>query len=269
MRTCRIAPSILSADFARLGEEVRDVPAASADLIHFDVMDNHYVPNLTVGPLVLKAIRPYVSIPIDVHLMIEPVDALVPSFIEAGADIITFHCEATKHVDRTLQLIRKGGVKAGLVFNPATPLDYLDYELDQIDVVLLMSVNPGFGGQKFIADVLDKVREIREIIRKRKAVMDDMSGESESYEYQAEQRLSDYDNQLTRARQDAGQNREKAREAGAAEQASLVAEAQKRAQEIIAETRRNLQAEADASLKELRGQVATLSGQLAERVLRG
>lgn len=162
MRTCRIAPSILSADFARLGEEVRDVAAAGADWIHFDVMDNHYVPNLTVGPLVLKAIRPYVSIPIDVHLMIEPVDALVPSFIEAGADIITFHCEATKHVDRTLQLIRKGGVKAGLVFNPATPLDYLDYELDQIDVVLLMSVNPGFGGQSFIESTIEKLARVRE-----------------------------------------------------------------------------------------------------------
>ena len=162
MRTCRIAPSILSADFARLGEEVRDVAAAGADWIHFDVMDNHYVPNLTVGPLVLKAIRPYVSIPIDVHLMIEPVDELVPSFIEAGADIITFHCEATKHVDRTLQLIRKGGVKAGLVFNPATPLDYLDYELDQIDVVLLMSVNPGFGGQSFIESTIEKLARVRE-----------------------------------------------------------------------------------------------------------
>ena len=140
MRTCRIAPSILSADFARLGEEVRDVAAAGADWIHFDVMDNHYVPNL----------------------MIEPVDALVPSFIEAGADIITFHCEATKHVDRTLQLIRKGGVKAGLVFNPATPLDYLDYELDQIDVVLLMSVNPGFGGQSFIESTIEKLARVRE-----------------------------------------------------------------------------------------------------------
>ncbi len=165
MRTCRIAPSILSADFARLGEEVRDVAAAGADWIHFDVMDNHYVPNLTVGPLVLKAIRPYVSIPIDVHLMIEPVDALVPSFIEAGADIITFHCEATKHVDRTLQLIRKGGVKAGLVFNPATPLDYLDYELDQIDVVLLMSVNPGFGGQSFIESTIEKLARVANIAR--------------------------------------------------------------------------------------------------------
>lgn len=162
MHICRIAPSILSADFARLGEEVRDVAQAGADWIHFDVMDNHYVPNLTVGPLVLKAIRPHVTLPIDVHLMIEPVDALIPSFIDAGADIITFHCEASKHIDRTLQLIRKGGCKAGLVFNPATPLTYLDYELDQIDVVLLMSVNPGFGGQSFIESTLDKLAAVRE-----------------------------------------------------------------------------------------------------------
>ena len=162
MRTCRIAPSILSADFARLGEEVRDVAAAGADWIHFDVMDNHYVPNLTVGPLVLKAIRPYVSLPIDVHLMIEPVDALIPSFIDAGADIITFHCEATRHIDRSLQLIRNAGKKAGLVFNPATPLSYLDYELDRIDVVLLMSVNPGFGGQSFIESTIEKTMALRE-----------------------------------------------------------------------------------------------------------
>ena len=162
MHTCRIAPSILSADFARLGEEVRDVAEAGADWIHFDVMDNHYVPNLTVGPLVLKAIRPHVTLPIDVHLMIEPVDALIPSFIDAGADIITFHCEASRHIDRTLQLIRKGGCKAGLVFNPATPLSYLDYELDQIDVVLLMSVNPGFGGQSFIESTIDKLAAVRE-----------------------------------------------------------------------------------------------------------
>ena len=141
MRACRIAPSILSADFARLGEEVRDVVAAGADWIHFDVMDNHYVPNLTVGPLVLKAIRPYASVPIDVHLMVEPVDEIVPAFIKAGADIITFHCEASRHIDRTLQLIRQGGAKAGLVFNPATPLTYLDYELDRIDVVLLISAD--------------------------------------------------------------------------------------------------------------------------------
>ena len=164
MRACRIAPSILSADFARLGEEVRDVVAAGADWIHFDVMDNHYVPNLTVGPLVLKAIRPYASVPIDVHLMVEPVDEIVPAFIKAGADIITFHCEASRHIDRTLQLIRQGGAKAGLVFNPATPLTYLDYELDRIDVVLLMSVNPGFGGQKFIANTLNKVERLRALI---------------------------------------------------------------------------------------------------------
>lgn len=161
MRLCRIAPSILSADFARLGQEVSDVVEGGADWIHFDVMDNHYVPNLTVGPLVLKAIRPHVSIPIDVHLMIEPVDALIPSFIDAGADIITFHCEATRHVDRTLQLIRSAGRKAGLVFNPATPLSYLDYELDRIDVVLLMSVNPGFGGQSFIESTIEKLAEVR------------------------------------------------------------------------------------------------------------
>lgn len=169
MRTCRIAPSILSADFARLGEEVRDVIAAGADWIHFDVMDNHYVPNLTVGPLVLKAIRPYTTAPIDVHLMVEPVDSIVPAFIEAGADIITFHCEASKHIDRTLQLIRAGGAKAGLVFNPATPLSYLDYELDRIDMVLLMSVNPGFGGQSFIEPVLEKTAAVREILDAYKA----------------------------------------------------------------------------------------------------
>lgn len=162
MRTCRIAPSILSADFARLGEEVRDVLEAGADWIHFDVMDNHYVPNLTVGPLVLQAIRPYAKAPIDVHLMIEPVDSLIPAFIKAGADIITFHCEASRHIDRTLQMIRDGGCKAGLVFNPATPLSCLDYELDRIDVVLLMSVNPGFGGQSFIEPVLEKCLAVRE-----------------------------------------------------------------------------------------------------------
>ncbi len=169
MRACRIAPSILSADFARLGEEVRDVVAAGADWIHFDVMDNHYVPNLTVGPLVLKAIRPYASVPIDVHLMVEPVDEIVPAFIKAGADIITFHCEASRHIDRTLQLIRQGGAKAGLVFNPATPLTYLDYELDRIDVVLLMSVNPGFGGQSFIESTLEKLSQVREKLERYKA----------------------------------------------------------------------------------------------------
>lgn len=161
MRHCRIAPSILSADFARLGQEVSDVIAGGADWIHFDVMDNHYVPNLTVGPLVLKAIRSYATVPVDVHLMVEPVDELVPAFAKAGADIITFHCEASRHVDRTLQLIRDHGLKAGLVFNPATPLTYLDYELDRLDVVLLMSVNPGFGGQSFIESTMEKIAQVR------------------------------------------------------------------------------------------------------------
>ena len=147
--TVRIAPSILSADFARLGEEVRAIEAAGAALVHFDVMDNHYVPNLTIGPLVCEAIRPHVQIPIDVHLMVEPVDALIPLFAKAGANIITFHPEASRHVDRTLQLIRDHGCKAGIVLNPATPLDWMDHVMDRLDIVLLMSVNPGFGGFRF------------------------------------------------------------------------------------------------------------------------
>ncbi len=157
----RIAPSVLSADFARLGEEVRAVEAAGADLIHFDVMDNHYVPNLTVGPLVCAAVRPHVRIPIDVHLMVEPVDRIVADFAEAGASIISFHPEASRHVDRTIGLIREHGCKAGLVFNPATPLDWLDHTLDKLDLVLLMSVNPGFGGQRFIESVLPKITQAR------------------------------------------------------------------------------------------------------------
>jgi ribulose-phosphate 3-epimerase len=160
----RIAPSILSADFARLGEEVRDVIAAGADLIHFDVMDNHYVPNLTVGPLVCEAIRPHCSVPIDVHLMVKPVDRIIPDFAKAGAALISFHPEASEHIDRTLGLIREQGCKAGLVFNPATPMAYLDHVMDKVDLVLVMSVNPGFGGQSFIASALDKVREARQRI---------------------------------------------------------------------------------------------------------
>jgi ribulose-phosphate 3-epimerase len=157
----RIAPSILSADFSRLGEEVKAVARAGADLIHFDVMDNHYVPNLTVGPLVCAALRPHVELPLDVHLMVKPVDALIPEFAKAGANFISFHPEASEHVDRTISLIKEHGCKAGLVFNPATPLAYLDYTLEKLDLVLLMSVNPGFGGQKFIASVLPKITEVR------------------------------------------------------------------------------------------------------------
>jgi len=157
----RIAPSILSADFARLGEEVRAVIAAGADLIHFDVMDNHYVPNLTVGPLVCEAIKPIATVPIDVHLMVKPVDRIVPDFARAGARIISFHPEASEHIDRTLALIRDQGCKAGLVFNPATSLAYLDHVMDKVDLVLIMSVNPGFGGQSFIASAIDKIREAR------------------------------------------------------------------------------------------------------------
>jgi len=157
----RIAPSLLSADFARLGEEVREVVAAGADLLHFDVMDNHYVPNLTVGPLVCEAIRPHCSVPIDVHLMVKPVDRIIPDFARAGAAIISFHPEASEHVDRTLSLIRDQGCKAGLVFNPATPLGWLDHVMAKVDLILLMSVNPGFGGQSFIESALPKIREAR------------------------------------------------------------------------------------------------------------
>ena len=161
----KIAPSILSANFARLGEEVDNVLAAGADIVHFDVMDNHYVPNLTIGPLICEALRKHgVTAPIDVHLMVKPVDRIIPDFAKAGATYITFHPEASEHIDRTIALIRECGCKPGLVFNPATPLDILEYTLDKLDIVLLMSVNPGFGGQKFIPHVLDKARQARKMI---------------------------------------------------------------------------------------------------------
>ena len=165
MNPYQIAPSILSADFARLGEEVDNVLAAGADIVHFDVMDNHYVPNLTIGPMVCEALRKHgVTAPIDVHLMVSPVDDLIRMFVDAGASYITFHPEASNHIDRSLQLIRDGGCKAGLVFNPATPLHYLDHVMDKLDMILLMSVNPGFGGQKFISGTIDKIRQVRERI---------------------------------------------------------------------------------------------------------
>ena len=160
----RLAPSILSADFSRLGEEVRAIEAAGCDLVHFDVMDNHYVPNLTIGPMICEAIRPHVQIPIDVHLMVEPVDAIIPLFAKAGANIITFHPEASRHVDRSLSMIRELGCKAGLVLNPATPIECLNHVMDKLDMILLMSVNPGFGGQKFIPSTLQKLALVRQKI---------------------------------------------------------------------------------------------------------
>ena len=160
----RLAPSILSANFAKLGQEITDVIDSGADIVHFDVMDNHYVPNLTIGPLVCEAIRPVTDAMIDVHLMVEPVDRIIPDFAKAGANIISFHPEASNHIDRTIGLIKEQGCKAGLVFNPATPLYYLDHVLDKLDLILIMSVNPGFGGQKFIPEALNKLREVRKRI---------------------------------------------------------------------------------------------------------
>ncbi len=165
MKDFKIAPSILAADFARLGEEVENVLAAGADIVHFDVMDNHYVPNLTIGPMVCTALRKYgVSAPIDVHLMVKPVDSMISQFIDAGASYITFHPEASEHIDRSLQMIKEGGCKAGLVFNPATSLQYLEHVMDKLDMILLMSVNPGFGGQKFIPSTLAKLAQVRSLI---------------------------------------------------------------------------------------------------------
>jgi ribulose-phosphate 3-epimerase len=165
MRPFLIAPSILSADFARLGDDVKAVLDAGSDVVHFDVMDNHYVPNLTIGPMVCTALRQYgITADIDVHLMVKPVDRIIPDFAKAGASIITFHPEASEHIDRTLQLIKESGCKAGLVFNPGTPLHYLDHVMDKLDVILLMSVNPGFGGQSFIPHTLDKIRQVRALI---------------------------------------------------------------------------------------------------------